>query len=207
MLAENDQEFYNYIFRTLLERDKVCYIQNYDQKKKPFLGVLLNPFEFLVFSEHLNKNFIVEVVGNYYPIKRRVPGEAMEQVIYDILGEISKKEEQRHIELEHTIIWQNIFKGEFTSILVFIYLFRDLIAEREFNKRMGDRASYFKIMVDYKEIIKNEEMSGALCVIPAKDYLEYVNLNKIPITNIHLKKGDGKKYLSPITEFIPDIKI
>ncbi len=50
-----------------MEKNKVCFIQTADQDRKRFMGMHLNPFDYLVVSEANNKNYIVEIVGNKFP--------------------------------------------------------------------------------------------------------------------------------------------
>ncbi|MBD3350779.1 MAG: hypothetical protein GF364_04750 [Candidatus Lokiarchaeota archaeon] len=199
----SDQEYYNYIFRSILDDNKICYIQNYDQKKKPYRDVELTPFEFIVFSEKTNQNHLIEIIGNEYPlIEKKEWGK--ESPNYEITGEISPKKDQRRIELENTIIWQNLFHGSCTSLLVFMYIFSDYSAEKEFKSRMKDTCYYFKLLVDFKYYEK-KEVYGALLAVTAKDYLEYINTNKVPLNDVKFKKEDAMSYLKNITEYIPDL--
>ncbi|MHA1339763.1 MAG: hypothetical protein ACTSRZ_09765 [Promethearchaeota archaeon] len=197
------QDYFNYVFREILNRNKICYIQNHDQELKPFRGIELNPFEFLVFSEIDDRNFIIEIIGSEYPTADQIGGQKVFN--YSVLGEINKDRQLRRIELEHTLIWQNIFKGNFQSLLVFIYIFKDYEAEKAFKAARGKNAFYFTMFVNYK-FYEKKEIYGAILAVAAQDYLEYVNTNKIDLNDMKFKKEDAKKYLNSIVEFLPELK-
>lgn len=197
-----DQDYFNYVFRTILAQNRACFVQNHDQEKKPYRNINLNPFEFLVFSEELNTNYIVEIVGNEYP-KMEKKGQIFSPN-YEIRGRISTKKDSR-TQLEHTIIWQNIFQKSFKSILLFLYIFADYSAEKEFKSRVGDDAYYFEMSVDYT-FYEKKKIYCALLACSAKDYLEYINTNELPDTELEISKEDAPKYLKNPVEFIPELK-
>lgn len=197
-----DQDYFNYIFRTILGEKRACYVQNQDQDKKPYRNINLNPFEFLVFSEKLNKNYIVEIVGNEYP-RMEKKGQILSPN-YDVRGQISTKKDSRK-QLEHTIIWQNIFQKSFSSILIFMYVFADYSAEKAFKEKIGDTAYYFNIMVEYK-FYEKKKVYCSLLASSATDYLEYINTHELKDNELEFSKEDAPKYLKNPIEFIPELR-
>ncbi len=183
------KEFYLHVFRTILEKNKVCFIQTADQDRKRFMGMHLSPFDYLVVSEANNKNYIVEIVGNKFPKNK---------TDYSIDGRL-KVAKSKRLDLEQTIIWQNIFTN-FKSYIVFLYIIQNNEAKERFLKALPGIGEVYR----YK--VRGTFYWIGTAAIPSNDYLEYVNTEKIPKDDVHIKEKDITKILKKLSDLIPDVK-
>lgn len=167
------REFYFQTFRTVLERNKICFIETADKNRKRIDNESVDPFNFLVLNESAKKNYIVHVIGNKYP---------KEHDNYSVDCRL-KIAGSKTLDLERSKVWEKFFVN-FSSLIIFVYIIKDTESKEKFLNVVKNAGEVFR----YK--IRGVFYWVGITAIPVNQYLDYLNKENLPKNDAYVKEKD-----------------
>ena len=165
---------YERVFETILREHQIPYIAINDRKRPIVHNKKIKNFDFIVYSK--NGKYLVDTKGTLFPYEMKSG--------YRIYWENWIKKEDS----DGLLFWQQVFGGEFISLLAYVYLLADLHAASLFKDIYEDGSNLF-----------------GLVAITLSDYMVNRTMRAERWDAIYVPKEIFGSLVKPLSYFLPEL--